>query len=339
MTYREIIDAQMSELPESMSWWPNYFYHFTNIENAIGIISRDWIYSRQDAVVLDVMKTDNASQSVMSETSGLIKKYARLYFRPLTPTQYNNEGYKPVHTRRYRDANCAFPVFFVLDAESILNQKDTQFSPVSCAGKQILNLFSGEDSYAKLPFKKIYNVGPIQNIDREDIVRHRQAEVLNEFGFSLHNSLKSIVCRSIAEKQTLLYLLNKFHPNKFEQYRSLIKFSPEQNLFFNNGVFIKNIVYFDGKITVVLNEIRKRIKKQESIGNDFIVETTLEYIDELGNYVGYEHFIKSFNYANTQYGFYNLSKPDNAIYVIVEIRFDNNLMYNNLLNLSDEIVI
>ena len=59
------------------------------------------------------MRSDNASQSVISVTMDDAKDYARLYFRPLTPTQFHNEGYKPEHIRKHEvnamtspDINC-----------------------------------------------------------------------------------------------------------------------------------------------------------------------------------------------------------------------------------------
>lgn len=84
MKYDEIIKNQMSSLPPSIKWWPKYFYHFTNIENALGIIEKGWIYGRQEAVESNLMGTDNASPSVISVSQNKIKEYARLYFRPRT---------------------------------------------------------------------------------------------------------------------------------------------------------------------------------------------------------------------------------------------------------------
>lgn len=70
----------MSILPLSIKWWPKYFYHFTNIENALGIINKGWIYGRREAVNSKLMETDNASPSVISISQNQIKEYARLYF-------------------------------------------------------------------------------------------------------------------------------------------------------------------------------------------------------------------------------------------------------------------
>ena len=55
------------------------------------------------------MQTENASPSVISVSQNKIKEYARLYFRPRTPTQYHNEGYKPKHIRN-KDVNANCPL-------------------------------------------------------------------------------------------------------------------------------------------------------------------------------------------------------------------------------------
>ena len=86
-----------------------YFYHFTNIEKALGIIEKGWIFGRHEALENNLMQTENASPSVISVSQNKIKEYARLYFRPRTPTQYHNEGYKPKHIRN-KDVNANCPL-------------------------------------------------------------------------------------------------------------------------------------------------------------------------------------------------------------------------------------
>lgn len=114
MEYREIIDEQSKMLPASIKWWPKCFYHFTNIDNALGILGKEWIYGRRQAVESNLMQTENASSRVISVSQSKIKEYARLYFRPRTPTQYHSEGYKPECVRK-RDINavCPIPIFFL----------------------------------------------------------------------------------------------------------------------------------------------------------------------------------------------------------------------------------
>ena len=107
--FKDVIKEQIQILPDSKKWWPRYLYHFTDIKNALGIIDEEWIFCRRSAIVLDRMKSDNASASVLSTSQNAITEYARLYFRPKTPTQYHNEGYKPQGIRS-ADLNASCPI-------------------------------------------------------------------------------------------------------------------------------------------------------------------------------------------------------------------------------------
>lgn len=95
MGYVDILNDYKGDLPKERQWWPDYFYHFTDVHNAVSIIESGWIYSRTQAQAKDIMVNDNASRVVIDMTGDEKKTYGRLYFRPLTPTQYHNEGYKP----------------------------------------------------------------------------------------------------------------------------------------------------------------------------------------------------------------------------------------------------
>lgn len=336
MTYNDIIQKQMSLLPFSVKWWPKYFYHFTNIENALGIIDTGWIYGRQEAIENNLMETDNASPSVISVSQNKIKEYARLYFRPRTPTQYHNEGYKPKHIRNADvNANCPVPVFFFLDSNSVLNMDGVKFSEISCAGQHDLQLLSGIEEFESLPFNKIYHDKFILPDERDDIVKHRHAEIVCLNGFPILDTIKGIVCRSVAEKQTLLYLLKTQHSQAYQMYQQIIRYSPELNLFFNNGIFIKTVEYSEGNIRIVLNDSDKRYGKHISNGKDIEFNAAVNYINDHGNVINRALFTTTLDYANSESVNLNIKKPDSKV-AIVEIRFDDNLMYKNILNMSTE---
>ena len=259
MTYREIILAQRDRLPKSRNWWPMYFYHFTDIHNALSIIEKGWIYARHKVSREDLMHSDNASQTVLSVSSSEIKEYARLYFRPKTPTQYHNEGYKPKEVRKSDiNANCPVPIFFFLDSEKVLLTEGVKFSDVTCAGANPLNLLSSVEDFANLPFDKIYHEGVFSSENRDDIIRHRQAEVVRRDGFCIQDCLKGIVCRTPAEKQMLLYSLKTQYPDKYKKYHGIIKCAPALDMFYNNGIFIRRVEY-NGNLLIILNDCAKRI--------------------------------------------------------------------------------
>lgn len=335
MTYREIIEKQRSLLPPSCSWWPKYFYHFTNIENAFGIMEKGWIYGRNDAEYNNLMRTDNASPSVISVSQNKIKEYARLYFRPRTPTQYNNEGYKPEHIRSETNANCPVPVFFFLDSIAVLNTEGVQFSEVSCSGYRDINLMSGEKAFEQLPFEKIYHNRYFTLDERDDIITHRHAEVVRLGGLSIRDSLKGIVCRSSAEKQTMLYVLRTKYPQLYAIYRNMIRYSPELDLFFNNGVFIKDVKFDEKSVRIELNECSKRYGAEKSNGKDISFRAEIHYLDDNENIIDRAVFSAPMDYGKHSLAGLDISKRKSDV-AIVEVYFDNILMYANKLNFNME---
>lgn len=336
MTYAEIIKSQMLSLPTSIKWWPKYFYHFTDIQNALGIIDKGWIYGRQEALANNFMKTDNASPSVISVSQNSITEYARLYFRPRTPTQYHNEGYKPQHIRSTEvNANCPVPVFFFLDSETVLKMDGVKFSATSCAGLHDLNLLSGVEEFEQLPFDKIYHNSYLSSDERNDIVKHRHAEVVRLNGLPIKNAIKGIVCRSVAEKQTLLYLLNAQIPKAYQTYHQIIRYAPELDLFFNNGIFIKTVEYCEGKIEITFNDSSKRYGRNNSNGKDIQFNAEIHYLDDTDNVINRVLFSTVLDYAENKPVLLDLENQDSNV-AIVEIKFDDHLMYANKLNMSTE---
>ena len=338
MNYRDIIKEQMKLLPNSRIWWPKYFYHFTDIRNALEIIDKGWIYARHKATESKLMHSDNASPSVILVSSSKIKDYARLYFRPKTPTQYHNEGYKPEEIRQSDiNANCPVPVFFFLDAEKVLLMDGVKFSEKTCAGYSDLDLKDGEDSYSKLPFDKIYHEGWFSPENRDDIIKHRQAEVVRQDGICITDCLKGIVCRSVAEKQTLLYLLKKQFPEKYQVYKNKIIYDPKLDLFYNNGVFIRYVTYSEDGLLIVLNDKAKRrsYSEKNALVNCVV---TIFYCVEDNKILDREIVNIELDYLNQEEIQIEL-KNKVSDYAIVKVEFDNIVMYNYLVNLSIDSII
>jgi hypothetical protein len=332
-TYEEIITEQRQHLNPQIGWWPIYFYHFTDIHNAIGIIDSGLIYGRNKALEEHLMQSDNASQSVINVTSESVKDCARLYFRPLTPTQYHNEGYKPPHIRKSDiNANCPMPVFFFLDAAKTLRTDGVQFAEKGCAGHYGTDLESGEEEFAKLNFAKIFHNGSHES--GSDITQYRQSEVIRNGGLPIDSLVRGIVCRSIAEKQTLLYILAKNYPDKYRKYNKYITYKPELKVFYNNGIFIKNVRYHEAKLHVELNEPRLRYGTERSNHQDYVMTCKVEWLDKTRTTLGRGESKTVMDYSKFNVfmlGFdHKLSDT-----ILLEIDFDGNLMYKNIIQLAE----
>ena len=173
------------------------------------------------------MTSDNASSRVIEITNDEVASYARLYMRPKPPTQYHNEGYKTEHIRDSNfNANCPVPIFFLLDTEKTLSLDGVKFVEKGLAGHlyETANLQSGAESFANLNFEKIYHDGPFPL--GSDIKQYRHTEVIRKDGIPISDLAKGIACRSIAEKQTLLYLLKRTSPEKYIKYKDIIMYKP-----------------------------------------------------------------------------------------------------------------
>lgn len=246
MTYKEIIENNCKKSISS-DWWPKYAFHYTDVSNAIGILKEGYLYSRYDAKSKALMMNDNASRQVIDMTFSEAVADVRFYFRPLTPTQYYNEGFKHADIRYYKDenANVPVPVFFIFDLETILSKELTCFSETSLAGVGS-ELLSGPEAFSKLNFQEIYKTGPMQNPNMEK--RYRQAEIVHRGPYAIGDGLKGIICRNESERLTLLNLLRQESNKLFSIYHS--KVFVQADCFENNALFINDCAYYGDKVVI-----------------------------------------------------------------------------------------
>jgi hypothetical protein len=219
---------QAGWLGPARKWWPDYVYHFTDITNAVSILRCGKLLCRSQAKIA----TDIASAQVIGQTDDAWKNQVRLYFRPRTPTQFHNEGFRPVANLGGLHAHCPMPVFFLFDAETILTQEHTQFSDGNLASSSPC-VGSDAGFLTSIPFEKVFHDSWLNEHEKRNIIYHRHAEILVPNELEL-NSLKWLVCRSEAEVRTLNHLL----PSKtWDKYSKKIKVS--RPLFFRRWTFVE----------------------------------------------------------------------------------------------------
>lgn len=154
------------------------------------------------------MAIDNACPEIIERTKIEHIEYARLYFRPRTPTQYNNEGMRPKAQRSF-NSHCPTPVFFCFDAFEVLTMDDVRVSDGNMGTSHVRHS-STQDFFESIPFEHVFHFGPYDKRDNrlaEAIKFHRHAEVLVPEALPLGPSLRHILVRSPAEASTLLGLL------------------------------------------------------------------------------------------------------------------------------------
>lgn len=300
MTYRDIIEDNCVD-HSNVEWWPQYAYHFTDVENAVEILLRGIIYSRQNARRLGVMKNDNASRQVIDVTNSKVLDEVRLYFRPKTPTQYHNEGLKHPELRYDGDvnANVPVPIFFLFDLESILLRDDVFFSEKSQAGYRI-PILSGIEDFASLNFDKIYEDGYMDNPQEDKQYRH--AEIMIDNQFAIDENLVKICCRNECEKITLLNLLRKSDREAYSKYKDIITVC-KSDMFEYNGLFVEDCHYYNGSCSVSFSNTWQKDKYIHTYGTrnlrrlDVLIELSWERHGEI---INRNEFYSEVNYEDTE---------------------------------------
>ena len=329
--YKEIIDNNI----RIYGVRAGYAYHYTDVTNAVNILATGHLYSREKCNEKKLMQNDNASSSVISNTSTSIKNDVRFYFRPLTPTQYHNEGYKHPQVRFYSDinANVPVPIFFLFDLQKMLeNIPEIHFTQMGRAGYSNIALLNGIESFGKLPFEKIYSTGFYdKNVDG-DLKAYRHAELAVPEKFEILPYIKCIVCRNEVECSTLKNLLCDYDEELFKKYRPYILNNEITNLpiFEFNGLFIAEIQCDreEGGISIHFANHHNKINYDRNFQNHKLQPITLsaEILCLKGN-KSFIHCHKSdINYVQPQDINICISNMFNVTSMCIKIHFDNCLM-------------
>lgn len=217
-------------------WWPRYLFHYSDVNNIAKILRCGFVYSRHHMINNANDFIDIANSGVIQGTEEETQKFVRLYFRPRTPTQFCNEGIRPPEQRDPSGAHCPVPVFLLFDSLSILERSDSHFSNGN-AGSHTRNISDSFDDFKEYPFQLIYHERYFNPEEKKEIIFHRNAEVLIPTRLDL-SSLKFIVCRSEAEKETLINMLDKV---ALSRWQDKVVYRPEGNLFYRRWTFVEKV--------------------------------------------------------------------------------------------------
>lgn len=131
------IAAFMRQLPSQLGLsggrasWPNFLFHTTDLENAVGILKSGVLYSRNHVMSLGSIVVDSAHQEIIGQTDAFARSCARFYFRPRTPTNFHTEGFRPNPDPRVESHGII--VMFVFDAVEVLTRPGTIFTDGNAA--------------------------------------------------------------------------------------------------------------------------------------------------------------------------------------------------------------
>ena len=293
-------------------WWPDFLFRFDNLVSAAKILNSGKLLARSKAIESGVMTSDSASPGVIGSTPDRWLGYARLYFRPRTPTQFRNEGFRPKDSLSL-GAHCPIPIVMLFKSLEILTRSDAIFSDGNLASS-IVKTGNDIKFLKSIPFEDVYHDTACDEEEKRSIIFHRHAEVAihNELDLS---SLSYIFCRTQAELETLLSHLD---PSAKVKYASLL--GAKANLHFRRWSFIE-LAELSNK------EVHFKFNPSSKTPGPFIAR--VEILEDNTNIL-YSYESKSF-YSNSDDSTFKVSLeklqyPDNYW---VSLFLDGNLAYKN----------
>jgi len=272
-------------------WWPQFLFHYTDIRNAAKILRSGFLYSRKYLGRMRYPIVSSGSPQVLARTREEIRDCVRLYFRPLTPTQYHAEGIRSeisLEKSKFPNAHCPVPVFLLFDSYEILSDRNCQFSDGNL-GSPRATTFSSATDLEELPWQQIYHNSWIDFTQpgSRNIIFHRHAEVVIPRQLDL-GRLRYIYCRSEAERETLLHSLT---PDLLQLYRNKIVATTRYTLFYRQHTFVEKaqmspeqVFFYFSPETKSPGPFHLRVEfktpKYESLvveDNEFVIESPHKY--------------------------------------------------------------
>ena len=208
----EILDY-MRQLPSNLrldgnrSFWPHWLFRSDHVENAAEILDSGRLLSRAAAENQGLIRVDSGSPQYVRNLSAQHRNLVRLYFRPRTPTQYRNEGIRP-QGRIELGAHMPVPVYLLFSV-SLLAEEGVSFTKGRL--KDAAAIGDSVEFLKAIDFGDVYHdsgVGRLGESERRSTIlnaRHTEVVIENELPL---DKLTHIVCRSAAERETLLNLLS-----------------------------------------------------------------------------------------------------------------------------------
>ena len=228
-------------------WWPRYLFHCTDVRNIVGILKSGVLLSRTRARGSGSLRVDIAAPEIIDNTDAEWQDYVRLYFRPRTPTQYHNEGFKP-ESELELGAHCPVPIYLLFDAYEVLSRQDSLFTEGNlAAGTKPRRAI---DALRRMPFDLIYHDTWFEPHEGATIVFHRNAEVLIPRRLDL-SGLRYVRCRSQAEYETLRNLLP---PHAWDRWAGKVGIVPRLNLFHGKWSFVEQVDLADQHVLFRFNQ-------------------------------------------------------------------------------------
>ena len=258
----------------SFRWkWPSRIFRHDPLQSIAIILKNNELLSRNGSEGRRLI--DAAAQEIVNNNTEA-HDYARFYFRPRTPTQFRIEGImKPLHMKYGTQAPMLGMMVF--DARKILQIEGVQFS--TCNMQRSEKRVGNDEEFFRdrMDFEKIYHLGGING--DYSILAKRCAEILLPSPFNVTGFLQHIICRSNAERETLLYLIGD---ELSELWREKIIVSDDMKVFERRHTYVESVQLDSEGIVYQLSPQlnNEKIKVEIKITNLSNSVNTLSYVNE-----------------------------------------------------------
>lgn len=164
------------------------------------------LLSRKECQERGIQFYDAANKSVIQQTPHA-HDWVRLFFRPLTPTQYMMEGIRRTAEIPPTSEHCPVPVFLLFDLPTVLTMQGVSFTDGGMANAARYRMGDDAEFLRSIPMQWVYHDGPYCTPPGKDELKFRRhAEIVKAKELKL-DALKLVVCRTGAERETLLHVL------------------------------------------------------------------------------------------------------------------------------------
>lgn len=228
--------------------WPRYAYRFDDVVTIAEILRNGSLLSRSECKRRGIQHRDQANSQIIENTPHL-HTFARLFFRPRTPTQYRMEGIHPRdEVARHNGAHCPVPVFLLFSSVDVLTRAGVLFTNGSPTRRGQYLAGEDVDFLRQIPFATVYHEGGMGSdpARKSEIMLRRHAEILVPDELDL-DGLQHVVCRTEPERQTLIHLLGEDAPPWIDKIRNEL---PGEDLFDRRGFFIRQLTLIDDTVHI-----------------------------------------------------------------------------------------
>jgi hypothetical protein len=212
--------------------WPSRLFHHAPIENAALILRDAALLSRVDS---EGRRVRDVAASGVIQLRDRAHRFARLYFRQRTPTQFHIEGIrKPGEI--LQSGHAPILVMFVFDARKVLTAPGVHYSDSNMQSSYARE-GNNDQFFASIDWASVYHEGPFSVSEQPHIIWRRCAEVLTPSPFSIVDNLQWIYCRSQAERTMLLALLGA----DARKWRDMIRVSDDIRVFEKKFTYVDEV--------------------------------------------------------------------------------------------------